>query len=159
MSGVIWGHWGQKVNFTKNAIFCLCYIVWPYDPYMLISFRPSTLCYRVTCQSGVIWGHWGQKFIFTKKASSPSDYVVLTRDLCICSSLTPSTNVMVLKNCPGSFGVTGVKSSFSLKMLFFVHFTLYNHKTHTCSSAWDPLPMLWCHMTIWGHLGSLGSLG
>ena len=26
-SGVIWGHWGQKVIFTKNAIIRLCYIV------------------------------------------------------------------------------------------------------------------------------------
>ena len=26
-SGVIWGHWGQKVILTKNAIFRPCYIV------------------------------------------------------------------------------------------------------------------------------------
>ena len=72
-------------------------------------------------------GHYGvtgvKKVIFTKKASSPSDYVASRRDLCICSSLTPSTKVMVLKKCPGSFGVTGVKRSFSLKMLLFVHVT------------------------------------
>ena len=64
-------------------------------------------------------GHHGvtgvKKVIFTKKASSPSDYIALTRDLYICNSLTPSTKVMVLKKCPGSFGVTGVKSSFSPK--------------------------------------------
>ena len=64
---------------------------------------------------GSRWGHWGQKGHFTKKASSPSDNIALTRDLCICSSLTPSTKVMVLKICPGSFGVTGVKRSFSPK--------------------------------------------
>ena len=75
------------------------------------------LCYGVKCQSGVIWGHGGQMFIFLKKASNPSDYVALNQDLCICSSLTPSTKVMVVKKCPGSFGVTGVKRSFSLKML------------------------------------------
>ena len=66
-------------------------------------------------------GHYGvtgvKKVIFTKKASSPSDYVASRRDLCICSSLTPSTKVTVLKIHPGSFGVTGVKRSFSLKML------------------------------------------
>ena len=66
---------------------------------------------------GVIWGHRGQKIIFTKKASSPTEYVALTCDLCICISLTPSTKVMVLKIYPGSFGVTGVKRLFSLKML------------------------------------------
>ena len=67
--------------------------------------------------SGVIWGHGGQKVIFTKKASSPSEYVALTHDLCTCISLISSTKVMVLKIHPGSFGVTGVKRSFSLKML------------------------------------------
>ena len=67
--------------------------------------------------SGVIWGHRGQKVIFTKKASSPSEYVAFTRDLRTCINLTPSTKVMVLKINPGSFGVTGVKRSLSLKML------------------------------------------
>ena len=62
-----------------------------------------------------------KKVICTKKASSPSDYVALTRDLYICSSLTPSTKVMVLKNCQGSFGVTGVKSSFSQKRHQVLH--------------------------------------
>ena len=70
-------------------------------------------------KDGGVRGHHGvtgvKKVICTKKASSPSDYIALTRDLCICSSLTPSTKVMVLKNCQGSFGVTGVKSSFSQK--------------------------------------------
>ena len=64
-------------------------------------------------------GHDGvtgvKKVIFTKKASSPSEYLVSMRDLCICISLTPSTKVMVLKIHQGSFGVTGVKSSFSPK--------------------------------------------
>ena len=70
-------------------------------------------------KDGGVRGHHGvtgvKKVIFTKKASSPSDYIALTRDLYICNSLTPSTKVMVLKKCPGSFGVTGVKSSFSPK--------------------------------------------
>ena len=70
-------------------------------------------------KDGGVRGHYGvtgvKKVIFTKNASSPSDYVASTRDLCICSSLTPSTKVMVLKNCQGSFGVTGFKSSFSQK--------------------------------------------
>ena len=64
-------------------------------------------------------GHDGvtgvKKVIFTKKASSPSEYLASMRDLCICISLTPSTKVMVLKIHQGSFGVTGVKSSFSPK--------------------------------------------
>ena len=56
-----------------------------------------------------------KKVIFTKKASSPTEYLASMRDLCICISLTPSTKVMVLKIHPGSFGVTGVKRSFSPK--------------------------------------------
>ena len=64
-------------------------------------------------------GHDGvtgvKKVIFTKKASSPSECLELTRDLCICISLTPSTKVITLKIHPGSFGVTGVKRSFSPK--------------------------------------------
>ena len=70
-------------------------------------------------QDGGVRGHDGvtgvKKVIFTKKASSPSEYVALTRDLCICISLTPSTKVISLKIHPGSFGVTGVKRSFSPK--------------------------------------------
>ena len=64
-------------------------------------------------------GHDGvtgvKKVIFTKKASSPTEYLASMRNLCISISLTPSTKVMVLKNHPGSFGVTGVKRSFSPK--------------------------------------------
>ena len=56
-----------------------------------------------------------KKVIFTKKASSPTKYLALMRDLCICISLTSSTKVMVLKIHQGSFGVTGVKRSFSPK--------------------------------------------
>ena len=56
-----------------------------------------------------------KKVIFTKKASSHTEYLASMRDLCICISLTPSTKVMALKIHPGSFGVTGVKRSFSPK--------------------------------------------
>ena len=81
----------------------------------------------------------------------------MTRDLYICYSLTPSTKVMGIENDHRSFGVTGVKRSFSLKMLQLVYVKLYDHKTHTCSSAKDPLPILWSQMSIWSHLGSQGS--
>ena len=83
----------------------------------MLKLDPLYKSYGPKNSSGVIWGHRGQKVIFTKKASSPSEYVALTHDLRTCISLTPSTKVMVLKINPGSFGVTGVKRSFSLKML------------------------------------------
>ena len=194
-SGVIWGHRGQILIFTKNALPLLCYQVYSCNSYTCITFvgkqgnwgqsgvdvsKPAGYavcdgnmssypagaaagsCFLLVSfffflllsssfffwqhaffthfptsyfaklghndryldhysgtKDGGVRGHHGvtgvKKVICTKKASSPSDYVALTRDLCICSSLTPSTKVMVLKNCQGSFGVTGVKSSFSQK--------------------------------------------
>ena len=41
-SGVIWGHRGQKVIFTKNAVTRPLYKARPYDSNMYISLRPST---------------------------------------------------------------------------------------------------------------------
>ena len=35
--GVTWGHRGQKVIFTKNAISPSEYVVWPWDLCILIS--------------------------------------------------------------------------------------------------------------------------
>ena len=35
--GVTWGHRGQKVIFTKNAISHSDYVVWPWDSCILIS--------------------------------------------------------------------------------------------------------------------------
>ena len=120
-NGGVRGHDGvtgvKKVIFIIKASSPTEYLALTRDLCICSSLTPLYKSYGPKKLSGVIWGHWGQKFIFTKKASSPSDYVALTRDLCICSSLTPSTKVMVLKKCPGSFGVTGVKRSFSLKML------------------------------------------
>ena len=72
---------------------------------------------------GVIWGHRGQKGHFTKNATSPTNYRVWSCDSCTYISLTPSTKVMGLKIHPGSFGVTGVKRSFSLKTLLLLQFT------------------------------------
>ena len=83
----------------------------------MVKFDPLYKSYGYRKSPGVIWGHGGQKVIFTKNASTPLDYVALTRDLYIWYSLTPSTKVMGIENHPGSFGVTGVKRSFSLKML------------------------------------------
>ena len=164
-SGVIWGHRGQKVIFTKNVSTQTDYVALTHDSCICISLTPSTKVitlkihpgsfgvtgvkrsfspkcfnsnrlrsidtwlmhmhkldslyksYHIKNSSGVIWGHRGQKVIFTKNVSTQTDYVALTHDLCICISLTPSTKVITLKIHLGSFGVTGVKRSFSPKML------------------------------------------
>ena len=112
-----WGHWGQKGHFHQKGI--KSYRILSIDAWLMHmnTLDPLYKSYGPKNSSGVIWGHGGQKVIFTKKASSPSEYVALTRYLCICISLINSTKVMVLNIHPGSFGVTGVKRSFSLKML------------------------------------------
>ena len=120
---VIWGHWGQKVIFTKNAISPSHYMV------MVIGFmhihQLDTLykSYGSRNSSGVIWGHRGQKVIFTKNAISPTDYMPWSWDAYIFISYIPSTKVMGLEIQSGSFGVTGVKRSFSPKMLFLLQIT------------------------------------
>ena len=72
-----------------------------------------------------------KKVIFTKIAISSTDYMVWSCDSCILISLIPSTKVMVVKIHPGSFGVIGVKRSFSPKLLFLLQITWYGHVTHT----------------------------
>ena len=115
-SGVIWGHWGQKFIFPKNAIARPCYIAWPIRLIHVDQLEMLYLCYGVKCQSGVIWGHRGQNIVFAQNnvqnASPPTDYVAWSRDSCTCISITPSQKVMVLKNHKGSIGVTEVKTLF-----------------------------------------------
>ena len=105
-------------------------------------------------------GHVGvtgvKKVIFTKNATSPTDYRVWSCDSCTCISLTPSTKVMGLKIHPGSFGVTGVKRSFSLKTLLLLQFTGYGHVTHVHTSAWPPSTKV---MGLKIHPGSFGVTG
>ena len=106
-SVVIWGHWGQKVIFTKNAITHPCYITWPWVSYTCISLR-----------------------VFT--------YVI-------------GWNVNL-----GSFGVTGVKSSFSINcynssMLHSMTIRLVHvHHLETFYLCYG----VKCHSrVIWGHWG------
>ena len=69
---------------------------------------------------GVTWGHKGQKVIFIKNAISPSDCMVWPWALYKLISWIPSTKGMGQEIHPGSLGVTGVKMSFSPKILFFL---------------------------------------
>ena len=141
--GVIWGHRGQKVIFTKNATSPTVYRVWSCDSCTCISLTPLYKSYGSKNSLGVIWGHRGQKVIFTKNATSPTDYRVKSRDSCTYIRLTPSTNVMGLKIHTGSFGVTGVKRSFSPKMLLLLEITWHGHIIHAYESARYPASKLW----------------
>ena len=60
---------------------------------------------------------------------------------------------------PGSLGVTGVKRSFSPKMLILLQIAWYGHGSHTYWSARYHLPELWVKKFTRGHLGSQGSKG
>ena len=60
--GVIWGHWGQKVIFTKNAISPTDYMVWSCVMHIYQLDTPYK-SYRLKFIFGVIWGH---KVSFTK---------------------------------------------------------------------------------------------
>ena len=65
----------------------------------------------------VIWGHRGQKFIFTKYATPPTYYVVWSCDLCAWYTWKPATKVTILNLDQRSFGITGVKRLFPLKVI------------------------------------------
>ena len=57
-SGVILGHWGQKLIFTKkhyNKSVLYSMIIRLMHVHQLETLY---LCYGIKCQSGVIWGHW-----------------------------------------------------------------------------------------------------
>ena len=63
---------------------------------------------------------------------------------------------MGLEIYPGSFGVTGVKRSFSPKMLFFLQISWHGHLTHAYASSRCPLSVIGQKVT-WVNLGSQGS--
>ena len=101
-----------------------------------------------------------KNFAFTKNATPPKCYIAGLRDSGILTSLRPFTKLIDSNfdfGSFGSFGVTWVKSSFSLKLLLLIQHTLYGHVTYGYKQAWDPLQNLLTQISIWGHLGSQGS--
>ena len=71
-----------------------------------------------------------KKFAFTENATPPTCYIAGSRDSGILTSLRPFTKLTDSNFNFGSFGVTGVKSSFLLKTLFLIQYTLYGHVTY-----------------------------
>ena len=72
---------------------------------------------------------------FTEKATLPTCYIAGSRDSGILTSLRPFTKLVDSSLDFGSFGVTGVKSSFLLKMLLVIQYTLYGHVTYAYKQA------------------------
>ena len=70
-SGVMWGHWGQKVILTQNAIIRKCYTGWPLDSDMCISLRSSTYVIGSSVNLGSI-GVTGVKRSFSLKCCNSS---------------------------------------------------------------------------------------
>ena len=148
---VIWGHRGQKFIFTKKCYNSSKLHIMNMRLIHLHQCKTLYLCYEVKCQSGVIWGHRGQKVIFTKKCSNSSMLHNMTirlihvdqlETIYLCHGVRCKSEVI--------WGHWGQKVKFT-KMLLFVHVTQHGHKTHTCSSAWDLLSILWGQMSIWGQ--------
>ena len=92
---------------------------------------------------------------FTENATPPTCYIAGSRDSGILTSLRPFTKLIDSNLDFGSFGVTGVKSSFLLKMLL-MQYILYGHVTYAYKQASDPLQNSLTQMSIWGHSGSHG---
>ena len=72
---------------------------------------------------------------FTKNATPPTCYIAGLRDSGILTNLRPFTKLIDSNFDFGSFGVTWVKSSFSLKMLLLIQHTLYGHVTYAYKQA------------------------
>ena len=135
---------GVKRSFSLKTLLLLQFTGYGHVTHVHASaWPPLYKSYGSKNSPGVIWGHRGQKVIFTKNATSPTDYRVRSRDSCTYIRLTPSTNVMGLKIHTGSFGVTGVKRSFSPKMLLLLEITWHGHIIHAYESARYPVSKLW----------------
>ena len=66
--GVIWGHRGQTLIFTKNALSPLCCVLYQCNSCICIRLTPlQNLLAQIS-----IWDHRGQKVFFTKNAVTSS---------------------------------------------------------------------------------------
>ena len=81
--GVIWGHRGQKVIFTKNATSPTDYRVRSRDSCTYIRLTPSTNVMGLKIHTGSFGVTGGQKVIFTKNATSSRDYMAWSYNSCI----------------------------------------------------------------------------
>ena len=97
-----------------------------------------------------------KKFAFMENATPLTCYIALSRDSGILTSLRPLTKLIDSNLDFGSFGVTGVKSSFLLKMLLLIQYTLYGHVTYAYKQAWDPLQNSLTQISIWVIWGYMG---
>ena len=75
--GVIWGHRGQTLIFTKNALSPLCYVLYQCNLCICIRLNPlQNLLAQIS-----IWDHRGQKVFFHQKRGDLVHPPNLTRAL------------------------------------------------------------------------------
>ena len=79
---------------------------------------------------------------FTENATPPTCYIAGSRDSGILTSFRPFAKLIDSNFDFGSFGVTGVKSSFSLKMRLLIQYTLKGHVTYAHKQACRPFTKL-----------------
>ena len=121
-SGVTWGHRGQKVIFKKKKTLFLQQITWyGHVTHAYLSDRYLYRSNRSKNSSGVIWGHRASKGHFHLKGYNSSMLHSMTiRHMHVYTLETLYQCYGVNANL-GSFGVSGVKRSFSPKLLFLVY--------------------------------------
>ena len=76
-----------------------------------------------------------KNFALTENATPPACYIAGSRDSGILTSLRPFAKLIDSNFDFGSFGVTGVKSLFLLKMLLLIQYTLKGHVTYAYKQA------------------------
>ena len=111
-------------------------------------------------QSRSCWGHRGQKGYIKQNRYSFYSLHSMVMWLMHMVNLIALYKSCTQKKYPGSFGVTGVKSSSFfqkfIKMLLLLHFKTYDHVTHIYDVASHPLYSyypLGQSGVKWGHRG------
>ena len=99
--GVIWGHRGQKVIFTKNATSLTVYRVWSCDSCTCISLTPSTKVMGLKIHPGSFGVTGVKKVIFTKKRYFSYKLQGMVMWLMYIHQLDPLYKSYGSKNSPG----------------------------------------------------------
>ena len=157
-AGVIWGHRGQKVIFTKmffsfrlhGMVVGLMHIHQLDTFYKVMGLEIHPGSFGVT---GVKKVHFHQKFCFFIRLHG------MVMGLTHIHQLDTHYKRFGSRNSHRVIWGHWVKESFSPKMLFLLQFTWHNNENQAYSSTWHSLQKLRVWKFTRGHLGSQGSNG
>ena len=140
-AGVIWGHRGLKVMFTKNTKTPTDYMPWSCDSYILISYIPSTNVLGQEIHPG-LFGVTGVKGKFHQKCNISCRL----HDMVKCRMYIDQLDTLRKLWSRNLHGVIrddwGQKVIFT-KNIFLLHITWYGYVTHANSSAKRTLEKFW----------------